>query len=329
MNTNRHSKSTKYGVLRLTSRLIHPIPRFLLPALAYLLLPTSYFLLSSTASAVDVDGIVATVGNENILRSEVVGEMQRFRMGPDADFNTVRNELIDRKLILKAAKSAKMTMQEWVVDNRIREIIDGNFGGDRNRLVAALALEKTSFPEFRQRIKDDLIVGAMRWNMVDKFLSAASPAEMQDEYAAHPDRYMDKAKVSVSVILMKSDDAEGKASVDEALKTDDFASVARRYSADTLHAKDGGLWKDVDANEVFRPEIRDALAKLAKGEVSSWIDLDGWSFLLRKEDEKPALVRSFAEAYDDIESNVRDARRKVLYDRWLEILRAETYIKTY
>ena len=157
----------------------------------------------------------------------------------------------------------------------------------------------------------------------------ASPSDMQDEFTAHPDRYMDKPKVSVSVILMKSDDAEGRNSVLEALKTDDFASVARRYSADTLHAKDGGLWKDVDANEVFRPEIRDAIASLAKGETSQWIDLEGWSFLLRKEDETPAKVRSFAEAYDDIEANVRDARRKALYDRWIEILRSETYIKTY
>ena len=294
-----------------------------------LLVPASSLLLSISAFAVDVDGIVATVGTENILRSDVVGEMQRFRSGQSADFETVRNDLIDRKLILKAAKNAKMTMQEWVVDNRIREIIDGNFEGDRNKLIAALALEKVSFPEFRQRIKDDLIVGAMRWNMVDKFLSAASPSDMQDEFTAHPDRYMDKPKVSVSVILMKSDDAEGRNSVLEALKTDDFASVARRYSADTLHAKDGGLWKDVDANEVFRPEIRDAIASLAKGETSQWIDLEGWSFLLRKEDETPAKVRSFAEAYDDIEANVRDARRKALYDRWIEILRSETYIKTY
>ena len=114
----------------------------------------------------------------------------------------------------------------------------------------------------------------------------------------------------------------------EALKDEPFAALAKKYSADT-HAKDGGLWKDVRPQEVFRPEICDEIAKMPVGTVSDWIDLSGWSFLLRKDAETSAETKSFADAYADIEENVRQANAKKLYLEWIERLKSETYIKVY
>jgi len=279
------------------------------------------------AQAVDIDGIAATVGGASILNSEVRGEMHRIGADPNDDYNAVLNKLIERKLILAAAATSKMTMQEWIVDNRIREIVERGFNGDRNQLIAALAREKLPYTEFRQKIKDDLIVGAMRWNVVDKYVTA-SPAEMREEYAAHPERYLSKALVSVSVILLSPGEAEKKELVDDALKEDPFADVARRYSAGP-HAKDGGAWKDVQPQEVFLPEICETIAKLQEGEVSPWVDLNGWSFLVKKDKDTVPAPRAFADAYDDIEANVRARRGKELYNRWLDMLKAETYIKVF
>lgn len=281
----------------------------------------------TAAFAEEIDGIVAQVGDSSILRSEVMRERSPFAAADDADFQTLLNRVIDRRLILKAAGNSKMTMQEWVVDNRIREITDNGFDGDRNKLVAALAREKLPFAEFRQRIKDDLIVGAMRWNFVDKFVTA-SPAEMREEYSSHPERYLSRATTTVSVILLKPDDVEKRDEVAETLKTEQFADVARRYSADT-HAREGGVWKDIVPSDVFREEVVDAISAMKPGETSQWIDIGGWSFLVRKDSETPAAPRSFADAYEEIEDAVRKRRSKELYDRWLDILKSETYIKVY
>lgn len=283
--------------------------------------------LCAAAQAEEIDGIVAQVGDSPILRSEVLREKNPFSGAQDADFQTLLNRVIDRRLILKAAGSSKMTMQEWVVDNRIREIIDNGFDGDRNKLVAALAREKVTFAEFRQRIKDDLIVGAMRWNFVDKFVSA-SPAEMRDEYSRNSSRYLTRAKTTVSVILLRPSDLERKAEVEEALKNEDFAEVAKRFSSDS-HAAEGGVWKEVVPADVFREEIVDALGKMKAGEMSGWIDLGGWNFLVRKDSETAAVPRSFADAYEDVEAAVRKRRSQELYDRWLDILKGETYIKIF
>ncbi len=281
--------------------------------------------IAAAAVADEVDGIVAQVGDTSILRSEVTRRMRPFGQQADEDYDKLLQQIIEEKLILKAAAAAKMTMQEWVIDNRIREITEKSFGGDRNRLIEALAAEKLPYSDFRQRIKEDLIVTAMRWNAIDKYV-APSPSQMRKEYRDHPERYRTQATVTVSVILLR--DGDDRAAVDEALKTEDFAAVARRYSADT-HAKDGGLWKDIRPEDVFLKEVCDEIARLKDGETSSWIELPGWAFLVRRESGTPAAERSFADAYDDIELNCRMERSAELYKRWLDLLKADTYIKVY
>ena len=276
--------------------------------------------------AVEVDGIAAQVDSATILRSDVVTEMRRAGLSPDR-YNAVLDEMIERKLILKAANESKMTIQDWVVENRIRDIITRAFDGDRNRLMESLAQQKVSYPEWRQRLLDDMIVGAMRWQIVDKNV-AASPAAMREEFANNPERYMAGGWTTVSVILLKPDEQDKRDEVAAALKERPFAEVAREYSSDT-HAAEGGVWKEVDPSEVFRPEVCKALADLPKGETSGWLDLDGWSFLLRKEDEAEMRSRTFAEAYDDIEANVREETAAKIYEEWIDRLKAKAYIKVF
>lgn len=290
------------------------------------ILLSCFVLSASIAVAVEVDGVAAKVGSAVILKSDVVKEMRRLGASEDryADF---RNELIDRQLILKAAADAKMVIQDWVVENRIREIIKNAFGGDRNKLVETLAKEKVAYPEWRQRMKDDMIVGAMRWQVVEKN-ATCSPAEMRAEYDAHPERYQQDHRVTVSVILLGPDNADKREEVDKALKNEDFAEVARLFSED-VHASEGGQWKDVNPEEVFKPAICKEIAAMPKSTISKWIELDGWSFLLRKDSEDSGRRLSFAEAYDTIEHNVKEASAAKLYQAWIERLRAETYIKVY
>ena len=291
-----------------------------------IILALALFSLAASAPAVDIDGIAATVGSESILKSEVAGEMRRSE-GSGESYETVLNRLIDRKLILKAAAASKMTMQEWVVDNRIREITDRALGGDRNRLLAELAREKLPYTEFRKRIKDDLIVGAMRWNVVDKNVTA-SPAAMRAEYEANREKYAAVARASVRVILLRPTELELREIVDAELATNDFAAVAKRFSADP-HAADGGLWKNVDPGESFQPAVVEALAKTPVGRLTPWIDLGGWSCLVRKEDETASGERTFAEAYEDVADAVKEKRAAELYREWTDRLKAATFVKIY
>ena len=68
---------------------------------------------------------------------------------------------------------------------------------------------------------------------------------------------------------------------------------------------------------------------MPKGTISQWIELDGWSFLLRKDDETGGAAMSFEQAYDRIAASVKEEAAKKLYTEWLDLLKSETYIKVY
>lgn len=284
-------------------------------ALALLLsLPSS--LIPHPSFAIEVDGVAATVGTETILRSDVLNELARMGVPDGEGYSRALNEMIDRKLILKAARESKMTMQEWVVENRVREIINKAFGGDRNKLIEALGKQRMSYSEWYAKTKDDLVIGAMRWQVVDKN-AIASPAAMRKEYAEHKSRYVKEHLVSVSVILLKPEEQEKRDEISKALKEKSFEELG------------GKKYENVKPEDLFKPEVCAEIEKMPKGTVSHWIEIDGWSFLLRKDAETIGKALSFDEAYDAIEAAVKEKETKRLYSEWLERLKAETYIKVF
>jgi len=296
-----------------------------------------------------IDGIAAKINNDVITISDVMAEIRRDpelrTMGRTLQDETTFRRLyrdtveamVDRRLVLKAAVDAKMELQDWVVDNRVREIVKEGFDGDINKLYVALADSHIPFEEWRRTIREDLIVQAMHYQTVEKNV-IASPGAMRAEYAVHPERYGAGGTVTVSVILLRPT-AEGdtntppvEARANALIKRIDggepFAAVAKAESADS-HAKDGGVWKDVKPEEVFRPEIVKVLKGLKPGERSGAINIEGWGFIVRKDSEAATRSRTFLEAYDDIERNVRREQSRKLHVAWMQRLRAEAFVKIY
>ena len=269
-----------------------------------------------TAQAIEVDGLAATVGTDSILRSDVLNEIARTGTPEPPEYADVLNRMIERKLILKAAQESKMTIQEWVVENRVREIVNRSFGGDRNKLIETLGKQQVSYPEWYAKTKEDIVIGAMRWNVIDKNVTA-SPSAMRKEYEANAARYVKDHKVSVSVILLQPEEKAKREEISAALKEKSFEDLG------------GKKYENVKPEELFKPEVCAEIDKMPKGTISHWIEIDGWSFLLRKDAESTGSKLSFDEAYDQIEADVKEKEAKRLYDAWMNRLRAETYIKVY
>lgn len=265
--------------------------------------------------AIEIDGIAARVGSEAILRSDIFDEMRRMG-APDERYVETRNHLIERKLILKAAGEAKLTLQEWVVENRVREIIKKGFDGDRNRLVETLGRQKMSYPEWRARMKDDMIVSAMRYQVVDRYVTA-SPDEMRREYAENPTRYATDRTMTVSVVTLSPERAGERGAMSEKLAKGKFEDLGPT------------VYRDAKIEELFHKKLCDRLEKMKKGEVGPWLELDGWSYLMRKDDEKAGKTRTFEEAFDDIEANIKEETAKRLYSEWIDRLKSETFIRVY
>ena len=283
---------------------------------AFVILSSSFVISTSTAQAVEVDGVAATVGTDSILRSDVLNEIARAGMAVPPEYADVLNRMIERKLILKAAQESKMTIQEWVVENRVREIVNRSFGGDRNKLIETLGQQQISYPEWYAKTKEDIVIGAMRWNVIDKNVTA-SPSAMRKEYEANAARYVKDHQVSVAVILLTPEEKAKREEISAALKEKSFEDLG------------GKKYENVKPEELFKPEVCAEIDKMPKGTISHWIEIDGWSFLLRKDAESTGSRLSFDEAYDQVEASVKEKEAKRLYDAWMERLRAETYIKVY
>ena len=284
--------------------------------LAFVILNSSFVISTSTAYAVEVDGVAATVGTDSILRSDVLNEIARAGTPEPPEYADVLNRMIERKLILKAAQESKMTIQEWVVENRVREIVNRSFGGDRNKLIEALGKQQISYPEWFAKTKEDIVIGAMRWNVIDKNVTA-SPSAMRKEYEANAARYVKDHLVSVTVILLQPEEKAKREEISAALKEKSFEDLG------------GKKYENVKPEELFKPEVCAEIDKMPKGTISHWIEIDGWSFLLRKDAESTGSKLSFDEAYDQIEADVKEKEAKRLYTAWMNRLRAETYIKVY
>ena len=292
----------------------------------------------ATVSAATLDGLAAKVNDDVITIDEVASELRRSgALTPDMDFNAAYsnavNAVIDRRLILRAAAEHKVNMQEWVVDNRIREIVKDNFGNDMTKLHTMLAQSRMDESDWRNQIRDEMVVQAMRYQLIEKSVEAA-PAEMQREYKNHPERYHAKAQSTVSVILLRppADDKQpslesrAREILDRLAKGEEFASLAKTFSADS-HAKDGGLWTNINPEESFRPEIAEVIKNLKIGQISKLINLDGWGFIVRKVSETKDSTRSFADAYEDIARNVKKEKADIKYKEWVQRLRADAFLK--
>mgnify|MGYP002626917681 CR=1 FL=1 len=298
------------------------------------------------ARGVVLDGLAAKVNDAVITVDDVgtaIGDLKRsgaLKMSGE-DFKTVYSNtvefLIERRLILQLAAEKKVTFPEWVVDGRIRDIVKDKFDGDMNKLNAMLTQIKTPLTEWRNMIRDDMIVTSMRQQFVEKYVTA-TPADMAREYRENKALYRKDAMTSVSVILLKPADpgdkkapsvsTRGEEILARLEKGEHFADLARQFSADS-HAKDGGVWKDVNPEVAFRPEIAKVIAPLKVGEVSKLVDLGGWGFIVRKDAETGAKELSFEEAYDQIERNVKKRLGQEAYREWIQRLRDAAFIKIY
>ncbi len=298
-----------------------------------------------SSQAVLLDGIAAYVNSEMITIADVMNEVRR---GPWADsapelrerrlrelYRATLDALIDRKLILAAAVKAKMQLQPWAVQNRVREIVANNFEGDMTKLHQLLAERKITQEEWEKNLEEDLLVTAMRYQQVERRL-VPTPKEVRAEYEANRARYQTENAIAVSLIILQPPEKEGGESVEvraakiaEALKGGTpFAELAKTYSCDAK-AAEGGSWGKVNPEDVFRKEIVTALSELKPGEVSPLVVLGEYGYIVRKDEQQDSRTLSFAEAVPYIESRLRMRQAEKLYKEWMERLRSEAYIKVF
>lgn len=290
-----------------------------------------------------LDGVAAQVNADTITIGEVLSEVSNsafIELSKEEQKERLRtlyygtlNAFIDRKLILAAAVAEERKLQSWVVDDRIQEIIDNRFDGDRNKLHTAITGRHILYDDWRKGIEEDLMLTAMRMEYVDKRVSI-SPRDIRGYYETNRQALMSAGGVHVGIItLVAGSDGETLNALGERVQKElndgaDFAALARKYSKDS-HAEKGGDWGVVNPEEKFAGAIVKALAGLKPGQTSPFLTIGEKGYILRKIDEKAPAALTLDEAWPVIERRLRVQQSEELYREWTARLRRQNYVKTF
>lgn len=297
----------------------------------------------SDRESIVVDGIAARVNKHVVTIGEVMAAMdaQRRRLVTEfagealetrlrQAYRETLDLLIDRYLVLDDYHASGARLPEWVVDGRIEEMIKEMFG-NRSKLMDALAEERITFTDWRERMRDQMIVATMRRSTIDQKI-VVPPEEVRRLYEARPEDYREPLRIHLRMVLIQPRSGEDAAAtqaraaavVERLAKGDALAAVAKDLSDDSK-ASDGGDWGWIEPS-VLRGELADAAALLQPGQTSELLEIAGVLYVLKVEDRKESHIAPFDVAQPAIENKLRKERSEKEYREWMKRLRDKGYI---
>src|SRR5262245_62118264 len=234
-------------------------------------------------------------------------------------------QLVERQLILHEFKAEGYNLPESYLTDVVNERIKQRFG-DRATATKTLKENGLTLEGFRQRIRDDIIVEALRQkNVSSEFI--ISPHKVETYYAQHTNDFAVKDEIKLRRIILNkppngSPEQTRKIAEEILAKLNEgvpFAEMAGVYSDGPDRLK-GGDYDWVEPGKLLKA-LADAVANLKPGQRTGIIDTPGAYFILLLEDKRPAHIKSLPEVRDEIERSLRVQEINRLQKKWIERLK--------
>jgi parvulin-like peptidyl-prolyl isomerase len=283
----------------------------------------------SVITYVDVEDL--TTQTASLLRRQYQTDPQGFQQKMEEVRGENLDKLLAQQLILREFESAGYQLPESVIEEVVQKRIRARFG-DRATLTKTLQAEGMTYEKFRQDVREQFIVEAMRSKNISQEI-IISPYKIETYYAANKDKYKVEDQVKLRMIVLnKSKETGGPDAVKLAeeilvkLKEGaSFAEMASVYSQGSQRAQ-GGDWGWVDKT-VLRKDLAEKAFALKPGERSGVIETPEACYLMLVEDAKAAHVRPLAEVRNEIEKSLVLEQRDRLEKQWLAKLRKKTFVR--
>lgn len=316
------------------------IPRWIAPVVALAVL-------GATARAELINGVKAIVHDSVVTFDEVNAEaaaaarllQQRHRTDPEefrkklaAVLDENLDRLVEHQLVLRDFEQAGFSFPDSLVEEALQDEIRRRFNGDRATFIKTLQADGMTVEKYRQRLRDQLVVGALRSRNISREL-VISPHKIEKYYLENRDKYRVEDQVKLRMIVInKSADTDtppARALAAEILaklkEGAAFVEMASVYSQGSQRNQ-GGDWGWVEKS-VLKPELADVAFALKAGEFSDIIEQPEACYLMLAEDIRPAHVRPLSEIRDEIERTLLVQERDRLQKRYVEKLRSKTFVR--
>lgn len=300
-------------------------------------------------SRIPIDGYAAMVNDRMITFGEVLtlARSQQEELRYVAQGDTLKkqieesvqealNALIERALILEDFEAEAGTVPEQLVDNQVNEIIREQFDGNRLALLKTLESEGVHFADWRDQIRERIVVVLLRRQHVYDQVRIPPTAVRRAYEDRLEDDYYNPDEAHLRMIIIhkgenendhKIKGAEAERLVRELTAGEDFGTVARSAS-EGGKADEGGDWGWVEVQQL-RSELVAAIERLQPGELSDVIETEKEYYIIKVEGKKSAFVIPFEDVKHQIEQGLRAAEEKRLYDRWMARLKKRHVVKIY
>ena len=292
-----------------------------------------------------VDGIEAVV-HDSVITTQQIDIIsqpdadilhQQYRYQPEilikrmtAIRSSIFTNLIERQLVLTYFKTLTNKVNESILNQIVLDEIHDQHT-DRVQLTKDLQQQGLTIEDYRQKVRDGLIIRELIHENVPEPI--ISPQKVENYYQVHHDDYKlaDQVKMRM-IVLKKADDAiaarkRGEEILSQLKAGASFAEMAT-VNSEGSQRKEGGEtgWEDFsELNETLRNNVD----KLKPGEYSGVVETQESIFLLLLEDRHPAHVKPLNEVRDEVERTLKSQEMERLRRKWIERLKAKTYIGTF
>ena len=263
-------------------------------------------------------------------RRQLRGEPQKFNDKVGELLAASLEQLVQRQLVLQDFKASGYNLPESYFEDAIQDQIKSEFN-DRKTMIQTLRARGQTIEEYRQQIRDQIIVRALRSQNIPSD-PVISPAKIEEYYKAHAADYQVEDQVKLRMIVLNKTGADDTNTVELAeeiitkLKEGvQFAEMASVYSTGSQRGE-GGDW-GWGTRSSLRKELADVAFTLKAGEVSPVIQTDSACFIMLVEEAKPAHARPIAEVRDEIERNLALEEQSRLADEYINKLKKKTFVR--
>ncbi|NLV40227.1 MAG: hypothetical protein GXY15_03230 [Candidatus Hydrogenedentes bacterium] len=295
-----------------------------------------------------VDGVVAVVGREPILQSDLLQDIgpqiqsirktaatqEQFAAEVDKALAQALEAAIEYHILYREAVAAGIEVKDGDVESRLNTIRREYETGEA--FAAALAEAGTTVGEFRERVRRQIMASAVAMSRRIQFEKevAVTEEEISRHYQDHKADFDHPARLQVRRIFLPANmETDARAQARARLETlrgeldlgADFAEIARAHS-EGPEAQEGGLVGWVKAGDMVA-ELDTVLSGLKPGEVSGVVETEFGFHLLKVEAREDAGTTPYDKARQEIEPLLRKQRVEERYKKWMGTLRQRSSVR--
>ena len=292
------------------------------------------FVIALSGCSKDVEGIVATVNDEDITQEEFDTEFQIYRESYERQWGeealtvvgsdgrtleteikeNVLNTLIVERLIIQDAVSKDIVVTDEEVDERIEELIE-SIGGEEqfDDFLESNAMNRDYFINYT---KIDLLLNKHS----DDFINNVNISKEEAE-SFFSDNKEDLVVVRASHILLSTEE-DGNRVLDAIKDGESFEDLAIKDSKDSTSAVNGGdLGYIVKGKYTAVPEFEKAVFDLEVGEISQLVKTEVGYHIIRLDERK--------DTFEELEDEIVTLLKNQEYTKYVEELENKGKIKVY